>query len=80
MLDMFKEMKQNDEEEDDSTDGEKMEPGTEGDEEPGSDAETVEGTNSDKYDNDELSNEEQNRLHKNIINVIKEFSTLNKME
>ena len=30
--------------------------------------------------NDELTNEEQARLHKNIINVIKEFSSLNNME
>ena len=53
-----------------------MEPGTEGDEEGGSDEERVE----DNHDNDDLPNEEIKRLHTNIINVIKEFSTLNKME
>jgi hypothetical protein len=54
---------------------EPQEPGTEPEVEE--EQSEVQDDDNDNGDPDELTNEEQSKLHKDIINVIKEFSQIN---
>jgi len=78
MNDLFKGIKKADEDIEMSEGEGDMEPGTDGDH-PEEEYVASQVDDADR-DNDELTNEEQARLHNDIINAIKEFGQINNQE